>query len=82
MLFGELPDEVSVGDWHSLAQRTVRAVRGGVLMRETHKYLCESGDCLSEVVLTLDSELYRRRFYFSSKLPCPVCSRDMYEVKQ
>ncbi len=48
---------------------------------ETHKYLCENGDCLSEVVLTLDSETYRRRFYFSSKMPCPVCSRDMYEVK-
>jgi len=45
MLFGELPDEVSVGDWHyytampqqpdalapTAAQRPVRAVRGGVL---------------------------------------------------
>jgi len=51
------------------------------MTRETHKYLCENGDCLSEVVLTLEHEAYERRFYFSSKMPCPVCSRDMYEVE-
>lgn len=55
--------------------------RGGNVGRESHHFLCMNGDCLSEVTLALTKEAYKRRFYFSNKMSCPVCSRDMYEVK-
>lgn len=54
------------------------------MIRETHHFLCERGDCLAEVALTLTHEQYERRFYFGKKIlsPCPVCGGDMYEVKE
>lgn len=55
--------------------------RGGTISRKAYKFLCKNFDCMSEVSLTLTEESYKRRFYFSNIMPCPVCARDMYQVE-
>jgi len=48
--------------------------------RESHKYICTNGACLAEMVITSDTVKFEARTYFSNRLPCPICSMEMYEV--